>query len=563
MKRKTKFAALALVISLALSCCIVPAMAQEESTATEDASIADSEDNANSWRYSNGEPIHQTANSTFSAIETLSTTYTTWPILNNAVAYGIDVSHHQGYINWTKVQAAGVDYAIIRCGYTGNTSLTNCFTDSYWKTNAAACEAVGISYGVYYYSCATTVDQAKKEAEYVLSLVEGRTLTYPIYYDLEDDSLLGLTSTELAAIAETFCSTIEAAGYTVGVYANLDWWTNRLTSSVFDQWERWIAQWNTACDYEGTYTMWQLSDVGSVDGISGDVDLNIDLGAALQSSTATCTTHNYVAGEQTAATCTVDGSITYTCSVCGGSYTDTDTLTATGHVESEAVTESGSSDTVVYCTACGVELSRVTNTTGATDTVEDTASTTESSDDGSGGEVGEGGVDNDENADSNAVASDPATSESVSGDEAGDAIYTTDDNAGSADTVEGTASTTESSDDGSGDEANEGGVDNAENSAEDTGSETDTEGVAVLYAAAEEEEGSESEDDDDISEDDDATATSSADTPSTGDTTNTMVWVISLLMAATVSVMIIMSYRRRTRRAKQIADIVETFDRIR
>lgn len=234
------------------------------------------EDRANSWRYADGEPLPSNTNSRARAF----TQYSTWPEnVSGAVGYGIDVSEHQGSIDWEKVQAAGVDFAIIRCGYGSDYSRQD---DDYWTQNADACERYDIPFGTYLYSYADTVSKAKSEAQHVLRLIEGYDLDYPIYYDLEESSIRSkLSKTQIADIAEVFCDTIEAAGYEAAIYANTDWFTNYLTDSRFDQWEKWCAQYNTTCTYEGDYNMWQCSSKGSVNGIEGYVDLNIDLGAAL------------------------------------------------------------------------------------------------------------------------------------------------------------------------------------------------------------------------------------------------------------------------------------------
>ena len=122
--------------------------------------------------------------------------------------------------------------------------------------------------------------KAKSEAEHVLRLVNGYNLSYPIYYDLEESSVRSkLSSSQIADIAETFCRIIEDAGYEVAIYANTDWFTNYLTDSRFDQWDKWVAQYNDICTYTGEYSMWQCSSKGIVDGLAGYTDLNIDLGA--------------------------------------------------------------------------------------------------------------------------------------------------------------------------------------------------------------------------------------------------------------------------------------------
>ena len=226
-------------------------------------------DRANSWRYKDGELLPSILRGE---------QYRTWPTdIPGAVGYGIDVSEHQGIINWQKVKAAGVDYAIVRCGYGMNLPGQD---DDYWYKNADACEQYGIPFGAYLYSYADSIEKAKSEAEHVLRLVNGYNLSYPIYYDLEESSVRSkLSSSQIADIAETFCRIIEDAGYEVAIYANTDWFTNYLTDSRFDQWDKWVAQYNDICTYTGEYSMWQCSSKGIVDGIAGDTDLNIDLGA--------------------------------------------------------------------------------------------------------------------------------------------------------------------------------------------------------------------------------------------------------------------------------------------
>ena len=232
----------------------------------ENETSPEKEDRANSWRYKDGELIPSRLRYT---------QYQRWPTdIPGAVRYGIDVSEHQGNIDWSKVKADGVDYAIVRCGYGMDETNQD---DDYWYVNAEACEQYGIPFGTYLYSYADTVEKAKSEAEHVLRLIKGYDLSYPIYYDLEESSVRNkLSRTQIADIADAFCDTIEAAGYEVAIYANTDWFTNYLTDSRFDQWDKWVAQYNTTCTYTGKYTMWQCSSQGSVDGITGYVDLNIE-----------------------------------------------------------------------------------------------------------------------------------------------------------------------------------------------------------------------------------------------------------------------------------------------
>ena len=187
---------------------------------------------------------------------------------------GIDVSEHNGQVNWDKVKADGVDFAIIRCGYGSDDESQD---DKQWSRNIAECERLDIPYGVYLYSYANTLKKAKSEAKHVLRLLKGHYPEYPIYYDLEDDKMTKPLSSNLKGeIAQAFCSKVLSAGYEVGIYANLDWWTNQLTDEVFknENWSKWIAQYNTTCDYKGKYDIWQCTSIGKVEGISGNVDIN-------------------------------------------------------------------------------------------------------------------------------------------------------------------------------------------------------------------------------------------------------------------------------------------------
>lgn len=235
----------------------------------------------NSWRYQDGELIQKAqyyrsrAASYPYAWEKVDGVYmnSAGEAIEGAVKKGIDVSEHQGKIDWEAVKADGIDYAIIRCGY-GNDKTSQ--DDKQWLNNVTECERLGIPYGVYIYSYAKTTAEAKSEAAHVLRLIQGRSLSYPVYYDMEDNTTAGLSAKLKGEIAQTFCDTITAAGYQTGIYANLNWWTTYLTSSVFDNssWSKWVAQYNTTCDYAGSYDMWQCTSSGTVNGISGSVDLN-------------------------------------------------------------------------------------------------------------------------------------------------------------------------------------------------------------------------------------------------------------------------------------------------
>ena len=202
----------------------------------------------------------------------------------NAVKRGMDVSYWQGLINWERVKADDIDFAILRCGYVK--TLGRPQVDQQWKRNAQECERLGIPYGVYIYSYAKTVEAAKAEADHVINTLKGFSPTYPVYFDLEEKSLESTSNRMLLAnMASAFCDKIAAAGYTPGIYANTSWWNNYLTDPVFDQWERWVAQYNSKCSYtRGSYRLWQCSASGKVDGIVGNVDLDLEFDGAFASN---------------------------------------------------------------------------------------------------------------------------------------------------------------------------------------------------------------------------------------------------------------------------------------
>jgi len=238
----------------------------------------------NSWRYENGNLIENDAGIS------LFTTYSPWSktadgfvndlgeVIEGATLKGIDVSHHQGVIDWPSVKNSDVDYAIIRCGY--GDDLTQ-YDDAYWKTNADACTDLDIPFGAYLYSYASSIEEAESEAAHAIRLLEGYDLDYPIYLDLEDNKTVATCSNDLIGqMAKIFCDALQEEGYKVGIYANKNWWDNKLTSDVFlnSSWYKWVAQYNSYCTYGGNYTMWQATSSGSVPGISGNVDINFWFG---------------------------------------------------------------------------------------------------------------------------------------------------------------------------------------------------------------------------------------------------------------------------------------------
>ena len=154
--------------------------------------------------------------------------------------------------------------------------------------------------------------------------------------------------TENLIVSEIYALALEDAGYTVGVYANYNWWTDYLTDSAYDQWSRWIARYASATGYSKNYDMWQYSSTGSVPGISGNVDLDYWYGPFPDSHE-----HSYTSSVTRQPTCTQNGIRTYTCS-CGDSYTEA--IPVVGHTYSAQVTHptcTAQGYTTHTCTVCG------------------------------------------------------------------------------------------------------------------------------------------------------------------------------------------------------------------
>lgn len=211
--------------------------------------------------------------------------------VSNAKGFGIDVSHHQGVIDWARVKSSGlVDYVIIRCGWGSDYTSQD---DTQFINNVRGCQQNGIPFGIYLYSYAYNTSMAQSEANHVLRLLSAAGLSpsqvaYPVYYDLENEAKTGrpageeggavvpISNATLEAMAQTFCSTIESAGYAPGVYANRNWWNNYLTGSSFTQWSKWVAEYDYSCSYTGQYDMWQCMSDGTLPGIGTNVDINFD-----------------------------------------------------------------------------------------------------------------------------------------------------------------------------------------------------------------------------------------------------------------------------------------------
>ena len=177
---------------------------------------------------------------------------------------GVDISEWNGEVDFAAVKAAGAEFVIIRTGYGKDFpgQQDNCF-----ERSVKEAEKHGLSWGVYHYGYAENRAMGKEEAEHALRLLKGRIPAYGVWYDMEDAETL---NGDLAEAAKGFCETIRKAGLYAGVYANLNWWENYLTSPVFDQYDRWVAQYNSECEYSGPYGIWQYTDKWMIGGKNFD-----------------------------------------------------------------------------------------------------------------------------------------------------------------------------------------------------------------------------------------------------------------------------------------------------
>lgn len=185
---------------------------------------------------------------------------------------GIDVSKWQGLINWNEVKKDGTEFAILREGW-GKKSLAQ--IDKKFKENYEKAKAAGILVGVYHYSYADSVDDAKREAKFCLENIKGLKLEYPICFDIEDREMLKLSNRQRTDIVKAFCGEIEKAEYYAMFYCNSHWLKNYLIKDeLIQKYDLWLAEWSVGLPTVSC-GIWQKSDKGTINGIIGNVDLDI------------------------------------------------------------------------------------------------------------------------------------------------------------------------------------------------------------------------------------------------------------------------------------------------
>lgn len=183
---------------------------------------------------------------------------------------GIDASQWQKNVNFEKVKSAGYKFVILRAGYGKYASQKDpTFEDNYRKAKAA-----GLGVGAYWYSYATTAEDARAEATVCMEAIKGKLFEYPIYFDLEEHKAFAKGRLTCSSMVETFCDTLEKAGYFAGLYISRSPLQTYITSSVANRYALWVAEYGSKCNYGGTYGMWQYTSAGNVAGINGSVDLD-------------------------------------------------------------------------------------------------------------------------------------------------------------------------------------------------------------------------------------------------------------------------------------------------
>jgi GH25 family lysozyme M1 (1,4-beta-N-acetylmuramidase) len=199
--------------------------------------------------------------------------------MNVHAKQGVDVSRFQGDIDWEKVANAGIEFAIIRSGFRGTTE-GKILQDDYFEDNIKGATKNGIDVGVYFYSQALNEEEALEEVQMMLDMIEPYDITYPVVIDVESaesDSArtASLSTDEYEKVAKVFCDAVQKAGYKPMIYGNVKSFTLLMDAVDVDDYDIWIAYYGTPLYYPYHFNIWQYTSTGSVDGISGNVDLNI------------------------------------------------------------------------------------------------------------------------------------------------------------------------------------------------------------------------------------------------------------------------------------------------
>lgn len=193
--------------------------------------------------------------------------------------YILDLSYHNSNVDMKKIKESGIYGVILRAGYGFNT------IDKNFYKNIENALKNGLHVGVYWFGYAGTVEHAKKEAEYFLSIISkyNGKIDLPVFYDWEYDSFnyvkktydIKATKQLVSDMTNAFCTTLEKNGWYAGFYANIDYLDNYYTTYIKKRFALWVASWTTTNSYKSQYMMWQFTDSASVNGVTGKVDKSI------------------------------------------------------------------------------------------------------------------------------------------------------------------------------------------------------------------------------------------------------------------------------------------------
>lgn len=289
--------------AFAASVATQPAISTDSTETTDTIKDTDTTKNTNTQKsYSFKKNTFSYKSSSQSVSPLTNSTYTHADAFDGMYIFnGIDVSYHNGTIDWNAVAATGIDYAILRVGYRGYGSTGNLCADVKFDEYIQGAIAAGIPVGVYYYTEAISTDEAIAEANYCIEKIKDYNITLPVTIDFEPGTNKGrsykanLSKTQATNQVKAFCDTIAAAGYTPAIYANKSDLTTRIDgASLGSSYNIWLAQYNSKTTYTGAYQQWQYSSSGTISGISGKVDCNFFYSAA-DSLTSTAPTGTSIA----------------------------------------------------------------------------------------------------------------------------------------------------------------------------------------------------------------------------------------------------------------------------
>ena len=191
---------------------------------------------------------------------------------------GIDVSEMNGYIDWKKVADSGIKFAFIRVG--GRFSVSgSIYNDSRFSYNISQAKSYGIKVGVYFFTQAINTNEAIEEARFTINKIRSYILDLPIVIDTESVDGGGRHSSisveSRTEVVKAFCEEIIKNGFAPMIYASTSWLDNKLNMSKLSKFKVWVAQWASSVDYKGSYNCWQYTSTGRVNGINGNVDMDI------------------------------------------------------------------------------------------------------------------------------------------------------------------------------------------------------------------------------------------------------------------------------------------------